>query len=323
MDQKKTDADAREASAVRTLAVDLRAQGWEVVSTAVSGEERTPIAVVCRSGGEDEPLRTFVLACRSLLRAAERVRAVNPALTGEEHETVQAARLTCRVVAERALVSGATLGALAHAEMARGVCAREDAWDRADLEAMRPAAREAARRMEAQLAETYPSTARKPFLLSGLLQVVPDPVDRREAERELDLALRPHLEEVNDPAARIRISVAAATVLDRFRAEGRTDPAAGRVKVRATGRGERLELEFVPESEFGTLGRLEAIQKECAAVRFSGETAWDAVVNHNSLDIEEEDRFRAFCWTRGLGKGSKALELDAAFREWEAGGGRG
>lgn len=337
---KMDGAAAREASALRTLTTDLQASGWEVVSTAVSGEERTPIAVVCRKGGADEPIRTFVAACRSLLRAAERIRQVNPTLSAEEHETVQAARLTCRVLAERALISGATLGTFAHAEMAKAVRKQEDGEDAADAEV---AAQEADLEAQRERDELEPSvedtrdvlrdaaerayagpdnrTARKPFVLSGLLRVIPDEVDRREAERELDLALRPFLDEVNDPEARIRISVAAVTVLDRFRAEGRTDPAAGRVKVRAVGRGERLELEFLAETDVrfppGPTGG-----GWSPTTRFSGETAWDAVVNHNSLDIVEEDGFLAFCAARGLGKDSKALELDAAFRDWEAGGGR-
>lgn len=210
MNQNQNGAGAREASALRTLTTDLQASGWEVVSTAVSGEERTPIAVVCRRGGPDEPIRTFVAACRSLLRAAERVRQVNPALTGEEHETVQAARLTCRVLAERALVSGATLGTFAHAEMAKAVRKQEDGEDAADAE------------VAVQEADA-------------------------EAQRRRDV--------------------------------------------------------------------------EC--VRFSGETAWDAVVNHNSLDIVEEEGFLAFCAERGLGKGSAQPELEKALREWvEVTGGR-
>lgn len=197
-----------ELTALRELVKDLRAGDWEVVSTAVSGPERIPIAVVAR-GKEGNPLRTFVAACRSMLRAAEKVREVNPALSAEEHETVQAARLTCRVVAERALVSGATLGTFAHAEMAKAVRSQEDGEDAADAE------------VAAQEADL-------------------------EAQR----------------------------------------------------------------------------RRDANCVRFSGETAWDAVVNHNSLDIVEEDAFLAFCAARGLGKDSAQAELEAALRDWEAGGGR-
>jgi hypothetical protein len=118
-----------ELAAMRELVKDLKADGWAVECSVVTGPDRIPVAVVAR-GPEDSPLRTFVAACRSLLRAAEKVREVNPALTAEEHETVQAARLTCRVMGERALVFGATLGTFAHAEMARAVRRHEDGEDR-------------------------------------------------------------------------------------------------------------------------------------------------------------------------------------------------
>jgi hypothetical protein len=116
-----------ELTALRELVKELQAEGWEVISTAVVGMDRTPAAVVLRRGAV-EPLRTFVAACRSLLRAAEKVRQV-PALSAEEHETVQAARLTCRIMAERATVSGASFGTFAHAVMASAVRAYEDKKD--------------------------------------------------------------------------------------------------------------------------------------------------------------------------------------------------
>jgi hypothetical protein len=120
-----------EINAIKDLIKDLKASGWEVVSTAVSGPERTPIAVVAR-GPEESPLRTFVAACRSLLRAAEKVRQVNPTLSAEEYETIQAARLTCRVMGQRSLISGATFGTFAHAEMAHAVKLSEDVADERD-----------------------------------------------------------------------------------------------------------------------------------------------------------------------------------------------
>lgn len=34
-------------------------------------------------------------------------------------------------------------------------------------------------------------------------------------------------------------------------------------------------------------------------VQFSGESPWQAIVNHESLDIEEEANFRQFCVDQG------------------------
>jgi hypothetical protein len=51
-------------------------------------------------------------------------------------------------------------------------------------------------------------------------------------------------------------------------------------------------------------------------VQFSGEDAWDAIVNHNSLDIEEEDSFLKFCESRNIPFDLPSLET--AFEQWQA-----
>lgn len=50
-------------------------------------------------------------------------------------------------------------------------------------------------------------------------------------------------------------------------------------------------------------------------VQFSGEDAWDAFVNHNSLDIVEEDEFMVWCEARNVEYTLPALE--AAYREFQ------
>lgn len=60
--------------------------------------------------------------------------------------------------------------------------------------------------------------------------------------------------------------------------------------------------------------------------QFKGETAWDAIVNDNSLDIEEEDEFRDWLRVHGFDIGDEyhinpdiSLEqLTNGFAMWQA-----
>lgn len=205
--------DPKELSSLRELVKDLQAGGWEVVSTALHGEDQTPVAVVCRKGGEDAPLRTFVLACRSLLRAAEKIVQVNPSLSAEEHETLQAARLTIRVLAERALVSGATLGTFAHSEMARAVQVREDLKDENQR--------------------------------TCLTEIFPDSLCREQAEERLREVGRPFMQSINSQAERVELSQAASKVLQEMYLEGK---AVFLAVAKAEGREEKVNLTFWKEN---------------------------------------------------------------------------
>ena len=48
-----------------------------------------------------------------------------------------------------------------------------------------------------------------------------------------------------------------------------------------------------------------------------GETPYDAIINHNSLDIEEEQAFLDFIHSMGLSEDSSLVELESAFDEWQ------
>jgi hypothetical protein len=52
-------------------------------------------------------------------------------------------------------------------------------------------------------------------------------------------------------------------------------------------------------------------------VRFSGESPWNAVINHNSLDIVEEVAFLAWCIRNGIDRESSLSILEAAFERFE------
>jgi len=52
------------------------------------------------------------------------------------------------------------------------------------------------------------------------------------------------------------------------------------------------------------------------SVRFSGETPWDAIVNHNSLDEEEEEKLLQFC--ERVHRAPKQLPLEALERLYSA-----
>ena len=53
------------------------------------------------------------------------------------------------------------------------------------------------------------------------------------------------------------------------------------------------------------------------SVRFSGESPWDAVVNHNSLNIEEEGAFRQYVEdTYAEGVNLPLEVLERLYTEW-------
>lgn len=53
--------------------------------------------------------------------------------------------------------------------------------------------------------------------------------------------------------------------------------------------------------------------------KFSGESSWDAVVNRNSMDIVEEDDFRAYCLLNSLSVRSSLRDLEVAYKDWNLG----
>jgi hypothetical protein len=52
-------------------------------------------------------------------------------------------------------------------------------------------------------------------------------------------------------------------------------------------------------------------------MQFSGESAWDAIVNDNSLDIEQEESFEEFIASHGVSKESPADVLQQLFDQWQ------
>ena len=56
---------------------------------------------------------------------------------------------------------------------------------------------------------------------------------------------------------------------------------------------------------------------EDTTIQFSGEDNWDTIINHNSLDIEEETEFLEFCRKRGVSKSSSLDLLTAIFQLWK------
>ena len=53
-------------------------------------------------------------------------------------------------------------------------------------------------------------------------------------------------------------------------------------------------------------------------VRFSGESPWDAIVNHHGLDIVEEKEFLDFCTWRNVGKDASPEVLHRVYTIWES-----
>jgi len=52
-------------------------------------------------------------------------------------------------------------------------------------------------------------------------------------------------------------------------------------------------------------------------VQFQGESDWDAVINHWSLTIVEEDEFLDYIKGRGHGKHTQLELLETLYMEWE------
>ena len=117
-----------ELSALRKLQSELEGAGYEVREVALSGGGH-PVAIVARREDGKTPIRTFVAACRSLLRAAEGIED-GEKISPEEAETMAAARLTLRVAQDRTEIGRMkTLGENAHLDMATTVDAQEDVYD--------------------------------------------------------------------------------------------------------------------------------------------------------------------------------------------------
>ena len=52
-------------------------------------------------------------------------------------------------------------------------------------------------------------------------------------------------------------------------------------------------------------------------VQFRGENDWDAIINHWSLSIDEEEEFIAYIEGCGHGKMSQLEHLETLYFEWE------
>lgn len=51
-------------------------------------------------------------------------------------------------------------------------------------------------------------------------------------------------------------------------------------------------------------------------VQFSGESDWDALINHRSLNIGEEDEFEEFVKSKGYSADSQLEILETLINEW-------
>lgn len=70
---------------------------------------------------------------------------------------------------------------------------------------------------------------------------------------------------------------------------------------------------------YGTLGHVNCPgRKEIMTTQFKGESNWDAIVNDNSLDIEEEQEFLEWLEGRDRSKESPLEELQAEFDMWDS-----
>ncbi len=56
--------------------------------------------------------------------------------------------------------------------------------------------------------------------------------------------------------------------------------------------------------------------KNNLTVKFERETDWDAIVNHWSLNIVEEDEFLDYITKKGFGKTSPLEHLETLYHEW-------
>lgn len=53
-------------------------------------------------------------------------------------------------------------------------------------------------------------------------------------------------------------------------------------------------------------------------IQFSGENNWDAIINHNSLNIEEEQSFEDFIKSMKYSKNEDLDILEELFEMWES-----
>lgn len=120
--------DPAEVAALKRLQRELEAAGYRVAELGFFGR-KTPVAVVAKREDGKAPIRTFIAACRSLLRAAEEIKD-GEAISPEEQETIAAVRLTARVAAGRLIVRRMkTIGGEAHHQMAEAVNRVEEVLD--------------------------------------------------------------------------------------------------------------------------------------------------------------------------------------------------
>lgn len=63
--------------------------------------------------------------------------------------------------------------------------------------------------------------------------------------------------------------------------------------------------------------RTDLEEKQMPVIQFSGETPWNALVNHHSLDLEEERELHEFCAKQKVDPETAPLaELQLAYVEW-------
>lgn len=114
--------NAEELRAIKRLSKELSADGYRVAKVAL-GAGGAPCAVVYAER-KMEPVVRMVVAARSFLRAADDLEGLEPEVTAEEFETLQALRTTARRAAANAKVvldetGNARLGEVAHMEFGR------------------------------------------------------------------------------------------------------------------------------------------------------------------------------------------------------------
>lgn len=112
-----------EIAAVRRLARELAADGYNVTKVGL-GAGDAPCALVY-AGRKADPIRKLVIGARSVLRAVEAIEDIEPEVSAEEYETLQALRTTAWRVAANAKVSCAETGSPTIAEVAHVDFARQ------------------------------------------------------------------------------------------------------------------------------------------------------------------------------------------------------
>jgi len=108
-----------ELEALKRLKREAEEAGFVVVEVGMVGS-KTPAALVIRRR-EMEPILRVLVAARSVLRNVEALE-LDPVVSGEEYETLQALRVTSAVLARDAVIKKMKtrrLGDVAHEEFAR------------------------------------------------------------------------------------------------------------------------------------------------------------------------------------------------------------